>query len=146
MFYHLDEVIKEGLDSESKEARPAIPRFAWQITHSKATQAVRDVLDGDVFELLARAWCVARELHEFTDRGKYPPGKASTVFLGNHQVSTEVHPVLVVTVGSIEGPCLRFTLTLTARFAPRRCRSVMGTSRRSMQATARSARSSSTKT
>ena len=115
-FDHLDQVIKEGLDGDSEEARPSIPRFAWQIIQSKATQAVRDVLDGDVFELLARAWCVARELHEFTDRRKYPPGKDSTVFLGNHQVSTEVHPVLVVTVGSLEGARLRFTLTLTAHF------------------------------
>jgi len=115
-FDHLDEVIKEGLDSDSEEARPTIPRFAWQIIQSKAAQAVRDVLDGDVFELLARAWCMARELHEFTDRRKYPPGKDSTVFLGNHQVSTEVHPVLIMTVGSIEGPRLRFTLTLTAHF------------------------------
>jgi len=115
-FDHLDEVIKEGLVSDSEEARPSIPRFARQIIQSKATQAVRDLLDGDVFELLARAWCVARELHEFKDRGKYPPGKDSTVFLGNHQVSTEVHPVLVVTVGSIEGPRLRLTLTLTAHF------------------------------
>ncbi len=115
-FDHLDQVIKEGLDGDSEEARPSIPRFAWQIIQSKATQAVRDVLDGDVFELLARAWCVARELHDFTDRRKYPPGKDSTVFLGNHQVSTEVHPVLVVTVGSLEGARLRFTLTLTAHF------------------------------
>ena len=115
-FDHLDQVVKEGLDGDSEEARPSIPRFAWQIIQSKATQAVRDVLDGDVFELLARAWCVARELHEFTDRRKYPLGKDSTVFLGNHQVSTEVHPVLVVTVGSLEGARLRFTLTLTAHF------------------------------
>jgi hypothetical protein len=115
-FDHLDEVIKESLDSGSEEARPNIPSFAWKIIQSKAAQAVRGVLDGDVFELLARAWCVARELHEFTDRRKYPPGKDSTVFLGKHQVSTEVHPVLVMTVGSIEGPRLRFTLTLTAHF------------------------------
>ena len=115
-FDHLDEVIKEGLDGDSEGARPSIPRFAWKILQSKASQAVRDVLDGDVFELLARAWCVARELHDFTDGRKYPPGKDSTVFLGNHQVSTEVHPVLVVTVGSLEGARLRFTLTLTAHF------------------------------
>jgi len=115
-FDHLDEVIKEGLGSDSEAGRPAIPGFAWQIIQSKAAQAVRGVLDGDVFELLARAWCVARELHEFTDRRKHPPDKDSTVFLGDHRVSTEVHPVLLVTVGSIEGPRLRFTLTLTAHF------------------------------
>lgn len=115
-FDHLDEVIKESLASDSAEARPNIPSFAWQIIQSKAAQAVRDALDGDVFELLARAWCVARELHEFTDRRKHPPGKDSTVFLGDHQVSTEVHPVLAVTVGPVESARLRFTVKLTAHF------------------------------
>src|SRR5262245_19877299 len=115
-FDHLDEVIKAGLADDSAEARPTIQSFAWQIIQSKAAEAVRDALDADVFELLARAWCVARELHEFTDRRKYPPDKDSTVFLGDHQVSTEVHPVLAVTVGSIETARLRFTVKLTAHF------------------------------
>jgi len=115
-FDRLDEVIKEGLDVESDAPRTDIPQVALRIMQSQATEAVRDVLDLDVFELLARGWTAARELREFKDAKKYPPEKTYTAFLGDHDLSTEVHPVLILTVGPLEGPRVRLTLTLTAHF------------------------------
>jgi hypothetical protein len=115
-FNRMDEVIKDGLNLASGEAPTTLPRVAMEVVESKAVEAVRDALDVDIFELLARAWGKARELHEFTDREKYPPEKTYTAFLGEHDLSTEVHPVLILTIGRLEGPRVRLTVELTAHF------------------------------
>src|SRR6185312_7033020 len=38
--------------------------LAWGFVGSEATDALRNVLDCDVFELVAQGWCVAKELQE----------------------------------------------------------------------------------
>lgn len=112
----MPKILEEKFAENHSEGRADFPGFAWEVIGSKATEAIQKSLDCDVFELLARAWCKARELQELTASGKYPPGQEATVFLGTHKLATQVHPVLVVTVFSIEGPRLRFTLELAAEF------------------------------
>jgi len=90
--------------------------LAWRFVGSEATDAVRNVLDCDVFEIVARGWCVARELHEYTDSHKHPHDEKSVVHLGEHKFATNVHPVLNISVGAIHCPPLRFTLELAANF------------------------------
>jgi hypothetical protein len=71
--------------------------------------------DCDVFDILAQAWAKARELHEFADEAKHPPGEVSTMFLGEHALTGDVHPTVTVAVGPARFS-LRFTLELEAAF------------------------------
>jgi hypothetical protein len=91
-------------------------KLAWGFIGSEATQSVRSVLDTDVFELVAQGWCVAKELHEYTDRNKHPLGERSIVHLAEHEFVKVVHPVLDIMIGSYKSTTLRFDLELTAHF------------------------------
>jgi len=91
-------------------------QLAWGFVGSEASSAVRDVLDGDVFELVARGWCAAKELHEYTVASKHPPNERAIVHLGEHAFVKVLHPVLEVMVGPIHCDSLRFTLELAANF------------------------------
>lgn len=113
---HMDEVVTQELRQHSPGGQARFPDYVWRIAGARVGEAVKDALDADVFTLLARAWGKARELHEYTDTDKHPPDTPESVFLGSHQLTVEVHPVVAVTVGSVEYPRLRFTLKLAADF------------------------------
>ena len=109
----MDSVMKQALGKDL----PVDPRaLAWGFIGSEATDAVRSVLDCDVFELLAQGWCMAKELHEYSDPARHPPGERSIVYLASHSFVQTIHPVLDVTIDSIPCPPLRFTLELAANF------------------------------
>jgi len=91
-------------------------KLAWGFVGSEASLAVRDVLDGDVFELVAHGWCAAKELYEYTDPSRHPPNERAIVHLGEHAFVKVLHPELEVTVGPIQCGSLRFTLELAANF------------------------------
>jgi len=112
-FSPMEDVLKQALCKD-----PGIgPRtLAWGFIGSEATGALRSVLDCDVFELVAHGWCVAKELLEYSDPARHPPGERSIVHLGKHSFVKTVHPVLDVTIDSIKCASLRFTLELAANF------------------------------
>lgn len=91
-------------------------RLAWGFVGSEASSAVLSVLNVDVFELVAHGWCVAKELHEYTDSTRHPPNEHAIVHLGEHAFVKALHPVLEVMVGPIDCGSLRFTLELAAHF------------------------------
>ncbi len=99
-----------------KEGKAGFPGFAWNLIGSKANDVLRGTLNGDVFELLARGWCAARELHKYTDPTKHPRGERSVVFLGQHTLTCKAYPMIIVTVGPTQYPPLRLTLELKATF------------------------------
>lgn len=80
---------------------------------STVTGAILKRLNFDVVELLGRGWVFARELHEYKDPTKHPPGESSIVYLGKHKMKTELYPVLTLIIGPITRE-LRFTLEVTA--------------------------------
>jgi hypothetical protein len=112
----VEQTMLNGLAQDSPSGNPSLPGFARQIAASEATAVIQKSLDCDVFSLLARGWGLARELKSYTDRSRYPPGTTSVVYLGEHSVTTEVHPVLTLVIGSIECRPLRFTVVLKGHF------------------------------
>jgi hypothetical protein len=74
------------------------------------------VLNIDAFELIAKAWASARELHEYANTTDHPPGHVEIVHLGEHTLTTGVHPVLQITIAGHKLKPMRFSLILTARF------------------------------
>ena len=81
----------------------------------KAAAAVTQVLDFDVFDVLAAAWQTAIELHEFTVEARHPRGVPESVSLGEHPLTANAYPVVEVHLGPTLKPKLKFTLELTAQ-------------------------------
>ncbi|GAB2505663.1 hypothetical protein GCM10027084_20140 [Pseudoxanthomonas sangjuensis] len=82
----------------------------------EAESALREVLDCDVFTVLAGGWCKARELHEYSDPEKHPPGERTVVHLGEHALTATLHPTLEISIGRVRVFELRFTLEVSANF------------------------------
>jgi hypothetical protein len=111
----IEQALKTEVEREA-QGRAGIPSFAWKIAGREAAQALHDALSTDAVGLLARGWCFARELHQYKDRAKYPPAQKNLVFLGEHKVATEVHPIVTLIIASVRSKPIRFTLELTALF------------------------------
>ena len=107
----LDEVLQNELGKEE-----GVGALAWDVVESQATDAIASALDCDPFEVLARGWAVARNLHEYADASKHPRRERSVVHLGKHPMTVTMHPVLKYRIGPVASPPLRFTLELTAEF------------------------------
>ena len=114
-FDGLDEVVAGKLvGADGKPADP--PAAAMKAVGDGAAKAVRDALDCDLFETLAQAWLKAKELREYKDPKKHPPGERSTVFLAEHKLSAKLEPELEVNVAGLYRTKLKLTLELKADF------------------------------
>ncbi|HEY2708537.1 MAG TPA: hypothetical protein VGI95_10830 [Caulobacteraceae bacterium] len=112
-FRGIDAVAAREKDRDPSLQRQPIPALAMGVVGDKASEAVRSALDLDVFELIAQGWAKARELEAYADETKHPPGETSTLFLGKHDLSIEVHPEVTVLFGGLGKLTLRFTLELS---------------------------------
>lgn len=110
-FKGMESTVKNEL---AKDSATTVASKLWGLVGSAATDAIRNRLNFDVVELLGCGWVVARELHEYKDRQRHPPNETSIVYLGQHKMKTDVHPVVVITVGPIRHE-IPFTLELTAQ-------------------------------
>jgi len=115
-FGRMEETMRREFDKDPNVRTAGFPNFAWRVCGTEATNALHDALNCDVFELVARGWCFARELMTYADDSEREPNKRTIVYLGEHSVTTSVHPVLIVTIGTIKCPPLRFTLDISAEF------------------------------
>lgn len=115
-FDSMDEALKQGLENEPGIAKMPIPQFAWHTIGSKATQAIRSVLNFNIYEVLARAWRKAPELQQFKDTDKYPPGQERSVLLGKHEISMYLYPDLTIYFGAVDIKDVRFNLEIGAEF------------------------------
>lgn len=91
--------------------------LAWDYIGSQLDSEIRDVLDQDVFELLGKAWAAAKELADYTNPTKHPPGVRELLKFGDYDFKRELHPTIDVTIGSCPCTRLKFTLTLTGNFS-----------------------------
>ena len=110
-FKNMESAVKNELSNDP--ATSVASKFLGLIG-SAATDAIRNRLNFDVVELLGCGWVVARELHEYKDPQKHPPSETSIVYLGQHKLKTDVHPVVVLTIGPIRRE-IPFTLEMTAQ-------------------------------
>ena len=97
---HLDDALARQRASNAELAKTILPKLAAGVLDEKIDEALLGALDCDVFGLLAQAWAKARELHEFTDEAQHPPDEISTMFLGEHSLSVELHPTVTSPSGN----------------------------------------------
>jgi hypothetical protein len=113
-FARIQDEVRKDLQGEPGIAHAGVPGVLWPLIGDKAAAAVREALDADVVEILAGAWAKARELEKFKDEARYPPSAKVTLFLGEHALRAEIHPVLDITLGAGLHRKLRFTVELKA--------------------------------
>lgn len=90
--------------------------LAWDYISSELSGALRQALDCDLMEVLAKGWAAADLLAEFAASGKHGTVERSVVELGSHELTREFKLILAVTIGSC--PCveLEFDFTVSANF------------------------------
>jgi len=94
-----------------KDPQKSAATLGWETLGAEAADSVLNV---DVLEALGRAWCAAKELHEYADSSKHPAGERSIVYLGEHAFTKTVYPTLTVTITPFNPVRFRFTLELSA--------------------------------
>ena len=78
--------------------------------------AVTGVLDVKILTLLADAWAKAREIHGYrTPDATHPADTTTTLFLGEHTLSADLHPVAQLDFSGVSHLTMRFTVTVSAR-------------------------------
>ncbi|GAA0303781.1 hypothetical protein GCM10009087_12060 [Sphingomonas oligophenolica] len=82
----------------------------------RVTAAVADALDFKVLPVVAYAWARAREIHRYrTPDAGLPADATATLFLGEHEVSAELHPQAVIDIAGVGNVTMKFTLVVAAR-------------------------------
>lgn len=82
---------------------------------SLGADEVNKALDTDVMALLAPAWARLQAVRDAARRSS-ESNERTVVTLGPHEVTSEQHPVLTLTMAQIPLPELRLTIELAARF------------------------------
>lgn len=96
--------LKENLAKKSK-------LIQWDAVKEVLAEKTVEMLDIPVVRILFPAWKKYREIMEFANPEKHPPGETSLVSLVEHTVKTEHHPYLQVSYHGLEFPKIEFTLS-----------------------------------
>ena len=83
---------------------------------SVAADNLNGALEVDALEVLGQAWAKLQLLREYADPKKHPPGTASVVQLGQHDVTHSCNPVLALRAAGVKLTELKLALELDARF------------------------------
>jgi hypothetical protein len=115
---NITQVLNEKLHEELRGK--ALPNVLDDAIADRVTQAVTGVLDIDVLSILAGGWAKAGEIRQYrTPDPKLPTGAVTELFLGEHDLSAELHPVVTLSFTKVAAIRIPFVLSLIAhiRFA-----------------------------
>lgn len=73
----------------------------WKQIEQKMVEKIVKLLDIKLLSLCLDAWKKYQELQEFTDTKKYPPDEENEVALLEHEILSEQHPGMEITVDSL---------------------------------------------
>lgn len=112
----MDRAVGKALHDDAAMRDAHLPAAMAGSIAERVTSAVVDALDFRIMPLVAYAWARAREIHRYrTPDAAHPPDATATLFLGEHEVSAELHPEAVIDVAGIGAVTMKFTLVLAAR-------------------------------
>lgn len=78
-------------------------------------QMIRELpgaLDIEIEDILVWAWRTRREIAQYRDRGKYPPGETHIVPLLEHTVVSRHSPTIQPVINNLELPKIKFDIVL----------------------------------
>jgi hypothetical protein len=94
------------------ELKAAKKTSAWPLIGDRGPNALLDLLDLDVMEVLAAGWNKYRVLSEFADPDRHPADESNDVALDDHSLSMTYRPALEITVDGVKRGSIEFTLTV----------------------------------
>ncbi len=117
-------LLAERLDSMAETVRGRLcddekvgkMKLDWGFVADELQSALKAALDCDLMGFLAASWAKAKELADYADPAKHPPGERSAVAFGGHDFARAIKPMVAVTVAHC--PCveLEFEFEVTAHF------------------------------
>ncbi len=110
--------IEQALDEHLREAAPkqSLAAQAMRLAAGEIAGQLQQILDFDIFELLAQSWVKVRELQSYAEPGKLAPGATAVVTLGNHEITHRESPVVDLVVAGAPISVLKLTVELTVQF------------------------------
>lgn len=112
----MDKAVGDALRNDPALQKAHMPGGLTGPIADRVAGAVVGVLDIKVLKLLADAWAKAREIRQYrTPDATHPADAVTTLFLGEHELSTDLHPVAELDFSSVSHLTMRFTVTVAAR-------------------------------
>jgi len=112
----MDKAVGDALRDDSALQKAHFPPALSSAVANRVMGAVVGALDVKVLGLLADAWAKAREVHQYrTPDATHPPDATTTLFLGEHELSADLHPVAQLDFSSVSHLTMRFTLSVSAK-------------------------------
>lgn len=109
--------VERALAEQAKEetAVALVQRQLVGFAASLGADELNKVLDTEVITLLAPAWARVQAVRDAARRST-ESNERTVVTLGTHEVTSQQHPVLTLTMAQIPLPELRLTVDVVARF------------------------------
>lgn len=101
---------------EESAAHTSLPGTVLGFVAEEAAAAVDKALDRDIFELVFKAWAAVRELHEYADPVKHPPGERAVVRWGKCSLQAPQNVDIKLGAAGVRLPVLQLTIDLAAEF------------------------------
>ena len=112
----LGDQLQRQIGNAPEFAKQKIPGFLWNVIGGKATQALDDTLELNVFGVFARAWCKGIEIRRAAKESLTHPGMPFTLLLGKHKANTSLLPAVDITILPFGTRRIPFELELAAEF------------------------------
>jgi len=112
----IEQALEDRRADIEQETRGVLAHLSWPLIRERLALTIRDQLGKDMMPWIAKAWTTARELHEFTDKEKYPPGTESFYDMIPQSVEGTLHPEVTVSCAGAAVATLTFDVTVTAKF------------------------------
>lgn len=102
---------REAIQTSFEEGGSQLASIEWEAARGAIGDALRDKLaELDPLACVAEAWCTAAKLRQLAKKTKAAPGTRETLTLGDHSLSSDMHPVVTLSYGPLNLRELRFTL------------------------------------
>lgn len=112
----MDKSVADALRDNPELQKAHFPAGVSGAIANRVTGAVAGVLDVKILTLLADAWAKAREVHQYrTPDASHPVDATTTLFLGEHELSADLHPVAQLDFSSVTHLTMRFTVSISAK-------------------------------
>jgi len=112
----IGEAINKGKDRIQQETKGILTPLPWGSICERIAGEIRKQLGKDMMPWLGKAWTKARELHEFKNPDKYPPGDDAFYNMFPNSVEGVMRTRVTVKCAGEEIGHLPFDVTVTAKF------------------------------
>ena len=112
----MDKTVGDALRDDPALQKAHFPAGVSGAISNRVAGAVAGVLDVKILTLLANAWAKAREVHQYrTPDATHPADATTTLFLGEHELSADLHPVAQLDFSGVSHLTMRFTVSVSAK-------------------------------